>query len=142
MNRGSTRRCAAIVAPTNKHLEELHFPELKNALEEIGLYEDVHYEFNKTKHLLTFNKATCGFEYRLFFVSAENFKNVVGWEWDFALWDEPGFASEELKRFVDQRTGRARGAAKGQILYIGVVQLVNWYYELFGANSMLETTAT
>lgn len=137
---GSAKR-GAIIAPSHKHSESQHLPEFKGALAEVGYHENVHYRVNNTTRILTFLPKT-GIDYQVFFVSMENWKVMVGWQFDWIWWDEPGFGLLELKEFLDQRLGRVKGGPRAQILYTGVVQFANWYYETFGANTSLQPTAT
>lgn len=131
----------AIIAPTYKHIEGIHVPLFKKALAEVGYQEHVHYTFNKQTHVLSFTKAS-GVSYEVFFASMEGWQNMVGWEFDWAWWDEPGFGKLEFKEFLDQRVGRGQGAILSQILYTGVVQIANWYYETFGTGAELVVTET
>lgn len=129
----------AIIAPTYKHIEDMHLPLFKEVLAEIGYFEHIHYTINNQKHILSFTKAS-GINYQVFFVSMEGWQTMVAWQFDWAWWDEPGFGKEEFKEFLDQRVGRVKSAMLGQVLYTGVVQFANWYYERFGTGADLVST--
>lgn len=136
-NFGSRSKKGAIIAPTHKHLKFHHVPLFKDALREIGYFEGVHYTVDQQHNILSFTKKS-GIQYQVFFVSMENWKALVAWEFDWLWWDEPGFGSEELKMFVDQRVNRLKDTPLGQTLYTGVVQIVNWYYKRFGVGAQFE----
>lgn len=136
-NLGSRSKKGAIIAPTHKHLKFHHIPLFKEALREIGYFEGIHYTVDQQHNILSFTKKS-GLQYQVFFVSMENWKALVAWEFDWLWWDEPGFGSEELKMFVDQRVARLKDTPLGQTLYTGVVQIVNWYYKRFGVGAKFE----
>lgn len=139
-NLESSSRKGAILAPNLRLLKRHMFPSLKAALERFNIREGKHYRFHKQDYVIEFGKKFKN--YQVFLVSMENFQAMVAWEFDWLWWDEPGFGSEDLRDFVDQRVGRAPGSAKGQVLYTGVIQLANWYYERFGLGSSLRETST
>lgn len=130
----------AIIAPTRKHLEEIHLPEFKAYLRELGYVEEVHYRVNLQKLTLKFFPSS-GIEYSVMFISMHKWDSMVAWQFDWVWWDEPGFGSLNLKEFIDQRVGRVKGTALAQVLYTGVVQISNWYYDLFGVGAPFEVTA-
>lgn len=139
-NFGSRSRKAAIVAPTHRHLKRQHFPILQTALHDIGLILGRDYSFHKQDMVVEFKTGPWR-GYQIFLVSMENWQALVAWEFDSAWWDEPGFGSVDAKDHLDQRVGRSPGVKMGQILYTGVVQLPNWYYDLFGEGADLAPTS-
>lgn len=135
-NFSSVSRKSAIIAPTHRHLKRQHYPVLSEYLRTIGMKEMVDYRLHKQDMVVEFMRGPfkgC----QIFLVSMENWQALVAWEFDSIWWDEPGFGNVEVKDFVDQRTGRSRGVQVGQVLYTGVVQIPNWYFDLFGAGSDL-----
>lgn len=123
----------AVVAPSYKLLKKNHINYIRRALAEINLFENRHYRVNYTDLTISFYRK----KIEIFFLSSDNYQSFVSWEFWFIWWDEPGFCSEELKRFIDERTGRTY---EGQILYTGVVQKPNWYYESYGPHESLTVT--
>lgn len=139
-NFGSSSRKAAILAPTHRHLKRQHYPILRNALGKLNLHERRDYTFHKQDMVVEFKTGPWR-DYQIFLVSMDTWQSLVAWEFDHAWWDEPGFGSVDAKDFLDQRVGRSPGVQLGQILFTGVVQLVNWYFDLFGEGADLMPTA-
>lgn len=123
----------AIIAPTYRHLKRHHLKYALACLKEIGLIEQKHFVVNRSDMVIEIFHN----DVEIMFLSSDNYQSFVAWEFLRAWWDEPGFCSEELREFVDERVGRTED---GQIFYTGVIQRPNWYYTEFGPNEALEVT--
>lgn len=115
-----------VCAPTFKLAQRINLEYYKRFLNSIGYIEGVHYAVNNKDLFLEY--LTLG--KKIWFISAETWKNVVAWEFDIAWLDEPAWYPAEM---FNQVVERIRSPAKvNQVLCTGVSQGVTPYYERFG----------
>lgn len=124
---------SAVVAPTFKLIKGATIPAFEHFARVAQMTEGVHYAINRSDFYIDF--LTLG--YRVWLISADNYKNLVAYQFDCIWVDEPGYLRDEIEEHIGQRAGRS--CRCGQVLWTGVVQSPNWYYNRYGPRAALNS---
>lgn len=129
---------SAVFAPTYRLLKHINLSYYERFLtQELELIENVDFKVNRTDLTIDFKHT----KHRVHFISAENYKTVVAWEFSHAWIDEPGHMGEDFFIYLTERV-RCTKATVLQKFFTGVPQTESSQYFRMATTGDFESTGS